>query len=91
MAGFKVVFHSIISGIFAASAGVAGKLAFDETLISNGCHATQVALKSSLVLSWIERNQFWPSVILFTDVCDHKVGPSLNFIVLMAFNILNCV
>ena len=80
MAGFKVVFHSIISGIFAASAGVAGKVAFDEALIIKGCLAAQDVLTSSQIWNWIEASQFLPSGVLLTDVCDHKVGPNLNFI-----------
>ena len=73
MAGFGAVFHSIVSGVFAASAGVAGKLAFDETLIANGCLEIQSVLKLSEVLNWSGAAQFLPEVFIHTDVCNPKV------------------
>ena len=65
MAGFEAVIHSIISGVFAASAGVAGKLAFDKTLVSNGCFE---------LLTWLQTIQLYPNVILHSDVCNNQVG-----------------
>ena len=74
MAGVGAVTHSIISGIFAASAGVAGKLAFDATLITKGCVTFHSILHSSEALSWLGRSQFLPSFLQHTDVCDYQVG-----------------
>ena len=73
MAGVGAVSHSIISGVFAASAGVAGKLAFDSTLITKGCVTFHSILQSSEALSWLERSQFLPSFLQHTDVCDYQV------------------
>ena len=77
MAGFGAVIHSIISGVFAASAGAAGKLAFDEALISNGCFALQSVFESSELLNWLQTLEFYPDVILNTDVCNNQVGTLL--------------
>ena len=73
MAGVGAVSHSIISGVFAASAGVAGKLAFDNTLITKGCVNFYSILPSSEALSWLEISQFLPSFLPHTDVCDNQV------------------
>ena len=77
MAGFEAVIHSIISGVFAASAGAAGKLAFDKTLISNGCLELQSVFESSELLNWLQTLEFYPNVILHTDVCNNQVGTLL--------------
>ena len=77
MAGFEAVIHSIISGVFAASAGAAGKLAFDKALISNGCLELQSVFKSSELLNWLQTLEFYPDVILHTDVCNNQVGALL--------------
>ena len=78
MAGFEAVIHSIISGVFAASAGAAGKLAFDKALISNGCLELQSVFESSELLNWLQTLEFYPDVILHTDVCNNQVG-TLSF------------
>ena len=75
MAGLKVVFHSVLSGIFAASAGVAGKLAFDKPLILDGCFILQNAFESSSLWSWIQQPHILGSLLFFTNVCDIKVRP----------------
>ena len=77
MAGFEAVIHSIISGVFAASAGAAGKLAFDKALISNGCLELQSVFESSELLNWLQTLEFYPDVILHTDVCNSQVGTLL--------------
>ena len=77
MAGFEAVIHSIISGGFAASAGAAGKLAFDKALISNGCLELQSVFESSELLNWLRTLEFYPNVILHTDVCNNQVGTLL--------------
>ena len=73
MDGVGAVSHSIISGVFAASAGVAGKLAFDKTLIAKGCIEIHSVLRSSEVLSILEVFQLLPSFLQNTDVCDYQV------------------
>ena len=73
MDGVGAVSHSIISGVFAASAGVAGKLAFNETLVAKGCIEIHSVLKSSEVLSRLEVFQLLPSFLQNTDVCDYQV------------------
>ena len=73
MDGVGAVSHSIISGVFAASAGVAGKLAFDKSLITKGCIDIHSVLKSSEVLSRLEVFQLLPSFLQNTDVCDYQV------------------
>ena len=73
MDGVGAVSHSIISGVFAASAGVAGKLAFDKTLITKGCIEIHSVLNSSEVLSRLEVFQLLPSFLQNTDVCDYQV------------------
>lgn len=91
MAGVGAVSHSIISGVFAASAGVAGKLAFDKTLITKGCVNFYSILQSSEALSWLEISQFLPSFLPHTDVCDNQVVWLLQllvFIFLIVFNVL---
>ena len=77
MAGFEAVIHSIISGVFAASAGAAGKLAFDKALISNGCFELQSVFESFGLLNWLQTLEFYPDVILHTDVCNNQVGTLL--------------
>ena len=77
MAGFEAVIHSIISGVFAASAGAAGKLAFDTALISNGCLELQSVFESSELFNWLQTLEFYPNVILHTDVCHDQVGTLL--------------
>ena len=75
MANFGAVVNSIISGVFAASAGVAGKLAFDEALITNSCLQVQSIYNSSeVLLGWIESIQFLPQFFHHTDVCSTQVG-----------------
>ena len=77
MAGFEAVIHSIISGVFAASAGAAGKLAFDKALISNGCLELRSVFESSELLNWLQTLEFYRNVILHTDVCNNQVGTLL--------------
>ena len=74
MSCFDAVIHSIISGVFAASAGAAGKLAFDKALISNGCLELRSVFESSELLNWLQTLEFYPNVILHTDVCNKQVG-----------------
>ena len=60
MASFGAVVHSIISGVFAASAGVAGKLAFDEALVTNSCLQLRSIYKSSeLLIGWVDSIEFF--------------------------------
>ena len=84
MAGFEAVIHSIISGVFAASAGAAGKLAFDKALISNGCLELQSVFESSELLNWLQTLEFYPDVILHTDVCNNQVG---TFFILIPYHV----
>ena len=75
MDSFGAVLHSITSGVFAASAGVTGKLAFDEALITNSCLEVRSIYNSSeLLLGWIESIQFLPHFFHHTDVCSTQVG-----------------
>ena len=75
MDSFGAVLHSITSGVFAASAGVTGKLAFDEALITNSCLQVRSIYNSSeLLLGWIESIQFLPHFFHHTDVCSTQVG-----------------
>ena len=75
MASFGAVVHSIISGVFAASAGVAGKLAFDEALVTNSCLQLRSIYKSSEVLiGWVDSIEFLPQFFHHTDVCSIQVG-----------------
>ena len=73
MDGVGAVSHSIISGVFAASAGVAGKLAFDENLITKGCVAIHSVLQSTEALRGLEASTFLPEFLQQTDVCDYQV------------------
>ena len=74
MDGVGAVSHSIISGVIAASAGIAGKLAFDKSLITKGCVEIHSVFKSSKVLSGLEASQLLPSFLQNTDVCDYQVS-----------------
>ena len=75
MASFGAVVHSILSGVFAASAGVAGKLAFDEALVTNSCLQIRSIYNSSeVLLGWIESIQYLPQFFHNTDVCSIQVG-----------------
>ena len=75
MAGFGAVVHSMLSGIFAASAGVAGKLAFDEVSVTKGClQLSSIYYSSEVLIGYLESIQFLPQIFHNTDVCNTQVG-----------------
>ena len=81
MDGVGAVSHSIISGVFAAAAGVAGKLAFDEISITKGCVAIHSVLQSTEALRGLEASTFLPEFLQQTNVCDYQVRNFKTFLI----------